>query len=472
MQTLWQDLRYGARLLHKNSGLTFVVIVMPALQRKSFIPLRLLLVATLALGFTVVRGQEPALNLNLAEQYFREAQTICQRDQGRLWGVSLCGPMLFADVATRAVVGNQADKEGRLHSAGAVFTATLPPAVAIANTALEWAGVKWTMVMWPLPEEKQERIRLMAHELFHRVQESRKLAATDAINAHLDQKDGRIWLRLEWRALERALQEQGAARKVAATDALVFRRFRQSLFPQSAAREFALETNEGLAEYTGLKLSTRSLGELAALAAYALRQFHRRPSYTRSFAYATGPAYGILLDAAGDNWRQRIKTGDDLSALLQKALTLKLPADLAAQAMLRAARYDGEEVIAFENARETTRRQQVEKYRALLVDGPVLALPIGGSFNYSYNPNNLVSLDDSTTVYPTARVTDDWGVLEVSGGVLMLRASGRITRLQVAAPAAADARPLQGNGWKLELKEGWELVRGERAGDFVLRKRQ
>ena len=27
-----------------------------------------------------------------AEQYFKEAQALCERDGGRLWGVSLCGP--------------------------------------------------------------------------------------------------------------------------------------------------------------------------------------------------------------------------------------------------------------------------------------------------------------------------------------------------------------------------------------------
>jgi hypothetical protein len=82
------------------------------------------------------------------------------------------------------------------------------------------------------------------------------------------------------------------------------------------------------------------------------------------------------------------------------------------------------------------------------------------------------SYPGKVTGMTTCGDTDDWGVLDVSGGVLMSRAGGRIARLQVAAPAASDVRPLQGNGWKLEMKEGWGLVRGERPGDFVLRKMQ
>src|SRR5258708_32582276 len=36
----------------------------------------------------------------LAERYFKEATTLCERDAGRLWGVSLCGPLVIVDQAT------------------------------------------------------------------------------------------------------------------------------------------------------------------------------------------------------------------------------------------------------------------------------------------------------------------------------------------------------------------------------------
>ena len=43
---------------------------------------------------------------------------------------------------------------------------------------------------------------------------------------------------------------------------------------------------------------------------------------------------------------------------------------------------------------------------------------------------------------------------------------------QVVVPAPADAkvRPLKGDGWELELKEGWSLQEGKREGDYVLAK--
>jgi len=100
----------------------------------------------------------------------------------------------------------------------------------------------------------------------------------------------------------------------------------------------------------------------------------------------------------------------------------------------------------------------------------VLILPVLEKFDFSFDPYNLLPLDEKWTVYPTTRVSDVWGVLEVSDGALFVREGGRIVRVVVTAPADANARPFRGDGWTLELAPGWTLAAGERKGDFVLRK--
>src|SRR5437867_5533484 len=97
------------------------------------------------------------------------------------------------------------------------------------------------MVMWPLPQDRYARARLMMHECFHRIQESMGLSGANPANSHLDSKDGRAWLRLEWRALTEALIRRGAARQRAVEDALIFRARRRALFPEAEAQEGALE---------------------------------------------------------------------------------------------------------------------------------------------------------------------------------------------------------------------------------------
>lgn len=412
-------------------------------------------------------SQARALDAGLAGRYFDEARALCRRDGGRLWGKSLCGPMMFADPSTRAVFASEPDAEGVLKRSGEVFVGTLPTRVNVANTAVEWAGVNWMMVMsGALPEDRHRRASLLMHELWHRRQEELGFPASGAANNHLDTRDGRVWLQLEWRALASALAGEGRGRRRAVADALLFRARRRSLFPSAASEEREMEMHEGLAEYTGVRLGggpdpSRYVIDVG------LKGEAKRESFVRSFAYASGPAYGLLLDDAAPGWTRRLRKGDDLGALLRERLRVRPPRDPGRAAEVRARAYDGERLLASEREREDARRRLVDGYRARLVEGPVLVVPLK-SMRMSFDPGNLVPLGALGTVYPNIRVVDVWGVLTVSsGGALMSATYGSIT---VAAPADAGQRPARGDGWLLELKEGWTLAPGGRKGDFVVRK--
>ena len=85
--------------------------------------------------------------------------------------------MLFADPATRMIAANQRDAESLLRPQNGVFVGKLPDELNIADTAMNWAGVHWTMVRWPLPADPTARARSMMHELYHRIQEDLGLPA-------------------------------------------------------------------------------------------------------------------------------------------------------------------------------------------------------------------------------------------------------------------------------------------------------
>ncbi|HZM98131.1 MAG TPA: hypothetical protein VFB70_02005, partial [Pyrinomonadaceae bacterium] len=214
------------------------------------------LVAGLLVFVGYAAAQSGGIDTKLASQYFRQLKETSDRDGGKTWDVPLYGPIMFVDPRSGNVVTNQADLEHKLVPRDGVFVGTLPHEISPANTDIRWAGVHWTMVMWPVSEFRQTRERLLLHECFHRLQEKLGLPARDAVNAHLDTLNGRIWIQMEWRALERALRQTGPARKAALADVLLFRGYRRSLFPDSATNENALEVNEGLSEYTGVKLSS------------------------------------------------------------------------------------------------------------------------------------------------------------------------------------------------------------------------
>src|SRR5437016_8087310 len=104
-----------------------------------------MLIASLLLAATVAATPIP---LDRARYAFAEVHIASEEDGGRMWGRPLYGPMIFADPQSRFAVANQADGGGVLMADAGVFTGTLPKDVIIANTAVNWNGVHWTMVMW------------------------------------------------------------------------------------------------------------------------------------------------------------------------------------------------------------------------------------------------------------------------------------------------------------------------------------
>jgi hypothetical protein len=367
-------------------------------------------------------------------------------------------------------VTNEPDEQGLLDECDGVFVGTLPEEHLIANTASTWAGRTWTMLIWPLPQSRYARTRLLMHECFHRIQDDLGLPAANPDTNHLDTRDGRTWLRLEWRSLAEALIRRGEDRRQAVADALLFRAYRRSLLPGSAEPERALELNEGLAEYTGLVLCGWPRWILADRAAMRLEEDEAGDRFVRSFAYGSGPAYGILLDEADVHWRSDLDRESDLGRLLGSALELALPEDMAAEAQRRATAYDGRRVITQETERQQEHLLALARHKARFVDGPVLSLPLADGVRYSFNPHGLEALGDLGTVYSTTRVTDRWGILEVSGGALLSRGpDGMMSEARVPAPAAGQSGPvIEGDGWVLTLADGWRLVPGARPGDWTV----
>ena len=416
--------------------------------------------------YASAQAHEMPIAQSQARQYFEEAQTLCDLDHGRLWGVSLCGPIMFVDPQSRYIVANKADANGVLKAEGNVFVGYLPKDQNVANTATKWSGVRWTQILWPLPNDQRLRDTLIAHELFHRIQDQLKLPnVPSGDNAQLDTVDGRYYLQLEWRALARALEARTEAdRRQAAKSALLFRAERYRLFPQAVQQERALELNEGLAEYTGVRVGNPSADEQVSATLNDLQTQSQVPTFVRSFAYATGPSYGLLLDRYDPGWRLKLADEKGLGDLLQGALQMSLPPNLQQAARQEASQYNSPALKAAEIQRDVKRQQVIAQYREQLIDGPVLILTFK-NMHVQFDPRNLQPLGEAGTVYPTMRITDSWGVLEASKGALMKPDWSAVV---VRAPATSNGMNIKGDGWTLELKPGWRLVAGPRHGDLML----
>jgi hypothetical protein len=432
----------------------------------------------LALGAAgAARAQQPydpgpmtpaTMTATAASALFAEAHTVCQRDAGKLWNHSLCGPILLVDPDNNLMIASQADAGGVLKPSGAVFAGKIPNDMIVANTPTDWSGTTFTQLIWPfIPADLETRHVMLAHELFHRIQRDMPIPHLgDGANGHLDTLEGRYLLQLEWRALAKALDAKApAARKAALADALLFRAERYRRFPDAQKDEMGLEFNEGVPEYTGVRIGLTTPADRTAYALKDLKSHVGDDTFVRSFAYATGPAYGLMLDQADPAWRTQVKDGPALWQVLRTALKLPAPAPGEAAVALRAKAYDDGTLRALEVNREAARQKRAAGYHAALVEGPVLSLPLAKA-NRQFRPSTLVGLGELGTVYPTLRLTDAWGVLEVTGGggALLTKDFGRAT----VSLKGADASGLKGDGWILTLNPGWSLKPGPRPGDMTL----
>jgi hypothetical protein len=410
-------------------------------------------------------AQDPvssSIDTALARQYFQEAGALTARDGGRLWGRSLAGPLLLVDRATRTVIADQPGPESWLRPAGTLFFGTLPASENVANTAFRSGDVVWAMVVWPMPSDSLERGVLLAHELWHRVQDSLGFPMASPTNAHLGQRDGRLWLRLEGRALRRALTLAGARRDRALRDALAFRRARQARFRGADSTERALELNEGLAEYSGVVAASESPEIRRGLVERRLASLDTLTSMERNFAYRTGPAYGVFLDDLAPGWRTSLSRRTDLAGLLESALGAGTTGGSAAT---RAAPYGYAVVLREERARATRQAVRLAAIKRRFMSGPLLELPLA-EMKMSFDPDRVESLDGVGSVYAALRLTDRWGVLQcdVSGGLV----AADFQRVVVPAPADLTGRRLTGPGWVLELGAEWRIVPGRRSGDWTV----
>src|ERR1043165_8381509 len=117
-----------------------------------------------------------------AQEFFQEAQALCERDGGRLWGVSLCGPMVIPDRRTQTLATSRPAPD-----------APRPPAFGLVNAPVEWGGERWTAFFWDFviaPTPMNRRV-LFVHELFHRIQPQLGLIAPNHPNEHVDAADAR-----------------------------------------------------------------------------------------------------------------------------------------------------------------------------------------------------------------------------------------------------------------------------------------
>jgi len=390
-----------------------------------------------------------------AKEYFAAVEEVCARDNGSVWGENLYGPVMYVDGRSRNIYANVQDREGLLKEKDGVYSGILPKERVIANNVIEFGGLKYAMVPLPDREDHYRMVTRTVHSLFHCYQDRHGLKPSTFSTRHLNEKNARLYLKLEWKALTNAISSSGEARNQAIRDALVFRGARRELFPEAIADENKFENFEGLTTFTYIKLCTSGPDEIRTRILEYLDRIYQNNSYVWGYGFVHGALYATLLNDKGFEFKQ-IQTSDfDLGLAAQQAYGITLPEVCRDVAGSLAFNYDIQSISNEETEREAMINENTRRIVTTFNEKPVVKINME-SPNFSFEPEDIDYLDTLGTLYERLRVSDNWGRLAVDRGGALLTNDLRTLRVS-AKEFQAERNHISGEGWHLILNDGWQV---------------
>ncbi len=373
---------------------------------------------------------------------------------------------MFVERVSRRVITNQPDNEGIIKFKDGIYTGTFPKELILSIAPVKFCRTQFAMV--PLPtEEDAYRIKTRAvHSLFHRFQENEGIIASTFNSTNMDEKEARLWIKLEWKALRKAINTTGEERQLAIRDALIFRGSNRELYHKYATDENRFETYEGFATFTYTLLCTNTPEEFKTRLFENLDRIYSMQSYASSYGYIHGALYATLLYYKGFDFKKIDTDNFDLGNAVKELYNIELPAICRDVAGSLAVNYDIEVITKEEEKRDADIKESIHRQISTFTEKPVVFLELE-SPSFDFEPEDIHSLDTLGTLYNSMRVSDNWGKLTVDKGGCLV--SNNLKFIRITAKAfKADKNHISGDGWHLLLNDDWELVPVEQ--NYIVRK--
>lgn len=417
----------------------------------------------------------PARNREKIKTELLKAKTILDKDDGKLWGEKIWTKDVLVLDNDNNIYSLYPFPGSENTGSGLYTRKTLPNTLSQTNSVQPYEGKDYAVIMTSYLDDSSATI---IHEMFHVLQTSKIKLAGDPVN-YLDNYDAREWLRLEYQALRNALKAAQAKQKKTVVkqmleDALRYRKLRQATYAAFLDKELQIESLEGLANYSGYKLSSVSDKYQEAILEISRRE--QSPTYTRPFPYATGLAYGILYDHLGLKWKSGLDHPYNFLQIYEKQ---EKRIDTNTIQVSEANQRNNYAVI---HEQELERKQENEKnlayYTEMLVNKPTLkATVIDGKFSCSFNMNGTLALGDKGIVYSRVQGVDRSGknfgnfttlagkeklgysgVLGLPGGLIYI----------FPLPQSIEGNLIKGEFYEIELHPGWAVKKINDKGDLEL----
>jgi hypothetical protein len=401
------------------------------------------------------KPEETWFTPQIANRYFSELKHICDSDSGKLWGINLYGPFMYVDRQTRRIVANSPDKEGLLKYREGIYTGFFPREKLIGNSATLFGGTIFATAALPASEDEYRMKTRAIHGLFHCFQEEEGIKPASFNIRSMDEKASRMWQKLEWKALEKAISTDGEEKKSAIRDALIFRYTIRDLSPRDTHEAVRFENQEGLATFTFTKLTTTSREEFKKRLLELLKRSYSYRSYARSYGYVNGAFYSTLLYDKGFDFSSLNSDTVDLCMIVKDLYGIELPEICRDVAGSISMNYDVETIYKEEDERLAEIKSSLHKQVSKFTERPVVLLELE-SPAFDFEPEDIHPLDTLGTLYSSIRVSDNWGKLNVDKVGCLMSPDLRYIRIS-AKGIKTDRNHISGEGWVLLLNDENEL---------------
>jgi len=426
-----------------------------------------ILITILAFNCSLAFSQYSESDKRFILETFAELYELCTIDDSQMWGINLDLPCMVIDKETRMIIANKPDKEGLLVREGKIYSGIYSENKALGSSFTVYGGTVYAYVTHPfLFPESYLKVQLM-HEIFHIIQDSLKLNPPQLFfkNAHLDDINARIYMKLEWLALEKALTANSAEeKKEHIAYALKFRSKRRSMFENESKEENYFELSEGMAEYTGHLITSKTFDDYINSIHYTAKTIIPLDYYATTFAYYSGCLYGGLLYTYDKYWNKTLNLSDDLGEiLLHKSGIFEL------DTLIYNDFIDINYNIADIKREEIEKRDKKEKlildYKHKFLVDTVLILKLE-KWEMQMFPTGIMPLDSLGMVHQKINLFDNWGKLTVSDGGCLLNGN------EASVPAKnikSERKRIYTENWELIIDDNWTIEINN--GNYILQKK-
>lgn len=401
-----------------------------------------------------------------AAMSFKNIEEICNRDSGNLWGRNLYGPLMFVDRDSRKIFANHQDKDGLLKPKDGIYTGLYPKERIINATVVIFGGTHFGMAPLPNEEDNYRITTRGVHSLFHRYQQTIGIDPEYFNAINMDEKEARIWIKLEWKALKKAIDSDGEEQMLAIRDALIFRGSNRESFPKYSRMENRFETYEGLATFTYLLLTTKSPEEYKSRLFEYLDRIYSYQSYSRSYGSIHGALYATLLHFKDFDFKNITSDTLDLGNIVRELYDIELPRVCRDVAGSISINYNIAEIYNEEEKRLQEIKDRLNNQVSVFTEKPVVFLELESPY-FDFEPEDVHFLDTLGTLYQTMRVSDNWGKLTVNKIGCLVSNNYKYLRI-TAKGLKIDKNHIYGEGWQIIMNDGWEIKESDQ--NYYIRK--